>query len=125
MRQKRVPIDYSRALEARETEVKLDKTIGIHKISAEESSKNLGYFCKVCDLSTNDSLSWLDHLNSPHHNRMFGNQMKVEKVGLTDIEQRLQDLKKKTPKKKPPTIEEIMKRLESAEPAPSKKQKLD
>ncbi|CAG9321218.1 unnamed protein product [Blepharisma stoltei] len=123
---KPVPIDYSRALEARESKIKLDNQVGIRKIAAEDksSSKYLGYYCKPCDFSVNDSLAWLDHLNSEQHNRMHGNLMKVEKVTVDAVEQRLKELKQKKPKKRPPTIEEIMKRLDSKEPEPSKKQKI-
>lgn len=89
--------DYSRPLNARSESVQLEANLGIHKIKPEDanSSKFLGFFCPLCDVSMNDSNSWLDHLNSISHNQRTGTQMKVEKVTVSAVEARLELLKRK------------------------------
>ena len=49
-----------------------------------------GYYCGVCDCILRDSQSYLDHINGKYHNRALGMNMKVEKKGVSAIQQRLE-----------------------------------
>lgn len=118
-----IPIDYSKALEARQGpsvelkvgKVKIDKT-------KKDFDKSLGFSCKLCQVSVKDNLSWLDHLNSPEHNRKIGNHMKVEKISAEAVEDHLKSLKSKK-RKAAPSLQEIMKRLEEGDPVKKAKVK--
>jgi len=86
----------------------------------QEEFNPIGYYCKECKYSCNDSNAWLEHLNSFTHNR--GKQIKVEKATAESIEEKLSQLKKKKPTKKLLSIEEIMLKLDQK---PSKKPKTE
>jgi U4/U6.U5 tri-snRNP component SNU23 len=90
-------LDYSRPLTSRSESVGLEAHLGVHKFTAEDaqSSKFLGFHCPLCDVSMNDSNSWLDHLNSTSHNQRQGTQMKVEKVTPSSVDARLEMLRRK------------------------------
>lgn len=122
-----LPIDYSKALEARPDPPTASLKIGRVKIdkSKQDFDKSLGLVCKLCDFSAKDNHSWLDHLNSVEHNRKLGNHMKVEKITADVVEDHLKSLKLKKIKKPAPTLQEIMKRLEEGEPSKKIKVKED
>ena len=122
-----LPVDYSRPLETRQTEVNLEANIGRHDFKPDdiESSKYLGFYCKACDVSFNDSNSWLEHLNSYQHIRITGTIMKVEDVGIDRVKQKLGRISSST-KRNP--VEEMKKRLASLKNSseqPYKKLKTD
>lgn len=48
-----------------------------------------GFYCELCDVITTDSNSWLDHLNSEMHNRLLGMNMKVDRVTVSDVKDKL------------------------------------
>ena len=88
------PIDYSKPLQARTEDIDLISKLGRRKLGVDEDvNKTAPFRCETCDFSVMDSNSWLDHLNSPVHNRMVGNHMKVEKVSVDRVRQRIQMLK--------------------------------
>jgi hypothetical protein len=103
------PVDYSRPLETRQAEVNLEAKIGRHSFKPDdtESSKYLGFYCKACDVSYNDSNSWLEHLNSYNHIRITGTIMKVEDVGIDRVKEKLG--RNQAQRRNP--VEEMKKRL--------------
>lgn len=122
-KKKLLNIDYTKALEARQEDSAISKSVGTVKFDKnnKDAEKLLGYYCKMCDFTGRDNLAWLDHLNSESHNRNLGNHMKVEKVTVDAVANHLNNLNHKKNKKPPPKIEDILKRLEEGQPV--KKQK--
>lgn len=95
-----IAIDYSKPLQARVEAVDLESKLGRRKLASDEDCLKAAPFkCSACDFAVMDSNSWLDHLNSVSHNRMVGNHMKVEKVSVSRVRERIQLLKaRKQPK---------------------------
>jgi U4/U6.U5 tri-snRNP component SNU23 len=52
------------------------------------------YYCKICNCSLKDNQAYLDHVNGKRHNLMLGMNMKVEKVGVDKVRERLLNLKR-------------------------------
>lgn len=89
-----IAIDYSKPLQARMEVVDLEAKLGRRKLASDEDCLQAAPFkCSTCDFAVMDSNSWLDHLNSVSHNRMVGNHMKVEKVSVSRVRERIQLLK--------------------------------
>lgn len=103
-----IAIDYSKPLQARADAIDLEAKLGRRLLASEEDHLKAAPFkCATCDFAVMDSSSWLDHLNSPGHNRMIGNHMKVEKVSAGRVRERIQMLKaRKLPKKRSNSQEE-------------------
>jgi len=103
-----IAIDYSKPLQARTDSIDLEAKLGRRQLATEEDHLKAAPFkCATCDFAVMDSSSWLDHLNSPGHNRMIGNHMKVEKVSAGRVRERIQMLKdRKQPKKRAHSQEE-------------------
>jgi U4/U6.U5 tri-snRNP component SNU23 len=59
--------------------------------SIQDNKKKI-FHCKVCDVTFNDSLSYVDHLNGKRHNRVLGMNLKVERVGADKIKDKLDKL---------------------------------
>lgn len=113
-----IPLDYSKALEARTEFDHGDKRIGKVKVDPlkQDLDKALGFQCKLCDFSAKDNLTWVDHLNSVEHNRKIGNHMKVEKITSSVIEDHLHSLKHKKVKTPAPKLSDILSRLSEGDP---------
>jgi U4/U6.U5 tri-snRNP component SNU23 len=54
-----------------------------------------GYWCEVCQCLQKDSVSYLDHINGKKHQRALGFSMRVERVGVDKVKERLEALKRK------------------------------
>ena len=65
------------------------KVLSITASKAEQG----GFFCQVCDSHHHDSDAYLAHLNSKTHNRMLGMSMKVEKVPVERIREKLRAMR--------------------------------
>lgn len=65
--------------------------------------RNKNFFCAVCDSYSNDSLSYLNHMNSKFHHKNLGTIMKTESCTLSQVKERF--LKAKS-KKNHPEVEE-------------------
>jgi U4/U6.U5 tri-snRNP component SNU23 len=52
------------ALKAREEKVDIDSNVGkVQVVQAADSRKQPGFYCKACDITIKDSVTWIDHLN--------------------------------------------------------------
>ena len=48
-----------------------------------------GYYCEVCDVTLQDSITWLDHINGQKHQRNMGMSMRVECSTLEQVKARI------------------------------------
>merc|ERR1712083_871607 len=71
-----------------------------------------GYWCSVCECLIKDSAAWLEHINGRRHNRNLGMNMKVEKIGVDRIKDKLKAMKKEPEVAAP---EDIAARIEALE----------
>ncbi|KAF4717775.1 zinc finger, matrin-type 2, partial [Perkinsus olseni] len=76
--------------------VDLEKDLGRRKLITERTVKKHqgGYWCEVCECLLKDSQSYLDHLNGRDHNRNMGMNMRVEKVSVDRVKEKLEEMKK-------------------------------
>ena len=75
-----------------------------------------GYYCKVCDCTVKDSISWLDHVNGKKHNRALGMNMRCERATLEGVQARLKDHKpsdRKSQKAAPTDERSILEELDA------------
>jgi len=83
------------ALQARN--YKLDLTSNLGKtvvVSANASlSQRAGFYCDVCDVLLTDSSAYLTHINGKKHQRNLNMSMKIERVSVERVRQRLAYLK--------------------------------
>ncbi|KAG2203584.1 hypothetical protein INT46_011134 [Mucor plumbeus] len=84
------------ALKAREEKVDIDSNVGkVQVVQAADSRKQPGFYCKACDITIKDSVTWIDHLNGRKHLNNVGVSSKVEKADLSSVKERLAMLKRK------------------------------
>ncbi|KAJ1961692.1 U4/U6.U5 snRNP associated protein, partial [Dipsacomyces acuminosporus] len=83
-------------LQARKHAINLDEMVGKVQVvqSSSSASKQPGFYCKVCDVTVKDSLSYLDHINGRNHQRMLNRSMKVAAETLEDVKAKLESLRK-------------------------------
>ena len=48
------------------------------------------FYCSICEIGFNDSISYMDHKNGKKHNRVLGMNMKVKKVGVDAVNRTLE-----------------------------------
>lgn len=92
----------------------MDKDLGKSKLVTPHTIKPLqgGYWCSVCECLIKDSAAYLDHVNGRRHNRNLGMNMKVEKITVDRVREKLKSIKK-TPDAVNP--EEIAAKIEAIE----------
>ncbi|GAW83796.1 hypothetical protein, conserved [Plasmodium gonderi] len=90
-----LPPSERKLLEERKEILSLDKNLGKVQIITQKTTKEEqgGYYCKICDCVLKDSQTYLDHINGKNHNRMLGYSMKVKKVTLNDVVNKLNILR--------------------------------
>ncbi|EUD64906.1 hypothetical protein C922_04750 [Plasmodium inui San Antonio 1] len=89
------PPSERKLLEGRKEVLSLEKNLGKVQIVTEKTIKQEqgGYYCKICDCVLKDSQTYLDHINGKNHNRMLGYSMKVKRVALSDVVNKLNVLR--------------------------------
>mmetsp|Transcript_3521 Transcript_3521/g.5759 ORF Transcript_3521/g.5759 Transcript_3521/m.5759 type:complete len:242 (-) Transcript_3521:67-792(-) len=109
-----LPASQRTYLKQRSTELELDKNLGQARVVTHHTIKPMqgGYWCSVCECLLKDSATYLDHVNGRRHNRNLGMTMKVEKVGVDRIKEKLRSLKKEPEAVEP---EDIAARIEALE----------
>jgi len=93
------PAGSSRAfLKVREEGIDLESKVGKVEIikpnSVEAARGGAGYFCEVCACLLKDSVAYLDHINGKRHQRALGFSMRVERVDVDTVKNRLENIKK-------------------------------
>lgn len=93
-------------LKSREERIDLESKIGQSEIIDPDASvtqvkitdgvtKNasgVGWYCKVCDCTLKDSLSYLDHINGRKHQRALGYSMRAKRSTAADVRARISEL---------------------------------
>jgi U4/U6.U5 tri-snRNP component SNU23 len=83
-------------LKPREDKIDLEDIKG--KTLVKQSDKPLGvFYCKTCDASLFDNAAYIEHLNGKKHNKLLGMSLRVEKVEVNKVREKLLSLKRKTP----------------------------
>mmetsp|Transcript_30686 Transcript_30686/g.64992 ORF Transcript_30686/g.64992 Transcript_30686/m.64992 type:complete len:245 (+) Transcript_30686:65-799(+) len=101
-----LPSSQRTFLKQRTNDLELDKNLGKSQVVTEHTIKPMqgGYWCSVCECLIKDSAAWLEHVNGRRHNRNLGMNMKVEKVGVDRVREKLKSLSKK-PDEPEPTMD--------------------
>merc|ERR1740130_2436442 len=91
-----LPASQRTFLQMRKSNMDLDKNLGQHRVVTTHTIKPMqgGYWCSVCECLLKDSSTYLDHVNGRRHNRNLGMNMKVEKIGVDRIKEKLASMKK-------------------------------
>ncbi|KAI8048059.1 uncharacterized protein B0P05DRAFT_519544 [Gilbertella persicaria] len=80
----------------REENIDLEKNVGkIQVVQSLESRKQPGFYCKACDVTIKDSVTYIDHLNGRKHLDNVGISAKIEKADANSVKERLAMLKRK------------------------------
>ena len=74
-------------LAARET---IDLTENLNKIQVVQGTQQPGYYCAVCDMTLKNSTAYLDHVNGRGHQRNLGLSMRVERVSVQKVRDRIE-----------------------------------
>merc|ERR1712238_467125 len=82
----------------RSIEFNLEKNLGKSAVVTQHTIKPMqgGYWCSVCECLLKDSSTYLEHVNGRRHNRNLGMNMKVEKIGVDRVREKLKAMGKKT-----------------------------
>ncbi|KAJ2489854.1 U4/U6.U5 snRNP associated protein [Coemansia sp. RSA 2050] len=89
------PTEARELLQSRKQAVDLEGMVGKVQVvqASTAASGQPGFYCKVCDVTVKDSLSYLDHINGKNHQRMLNRSMKVATESVSDVLAKLQSLR--------------------------------
>eukprot|EP00931_Biecheleriopsis_adriatica_P089624 TRINITY_DN63719_c0_g1_i1.p1 TRINITY_DN63719_c0_g1~~TRINITY_DN63719_c0_g1_i1.p1 ORF type:complete len:233 (-),score=85.10 TRINITY_DN63719_c0_g1_i1:74-772(-) len=118
-----LPSSQRTFLKQRTSDLELDKNLGQSKVVTAHTIKPMqgGYWCSVCECLIKDSASYLEHVNGRRHNRNLGMNMKVEKIGIDRVKDKLKAMQQKPDAAAEP--EDIAARLQALEEAEAEKKK--
>ncbi|KAJ1668036.1 U4/U6.U5 snRNP associated protein [Coemansia sp. RSA 25] len=114
------PAEARELLQSRKQAVDLEGMVGKVQIvqASTAASGQPGFYCKVCDVTVKDSLSYLDHINGKNHQRMLNRSMKVASETVSDVLAKLQslrELKRRQQTKEEYNFQEQVSRQQQAE----------
>mmetsp|Transcript_44901 Transcript_44901/g.129916 ORF Transcript_44901/g.129916 Transcript_44901/m.129916 type:complete len:239 (-) Transcript_44901:148-864(-) len=112
-----LPSSQRTFLKQRSVDLQLDKTLGQSKVVTQHTIKPMqgGYWCSVCECLIKDSSAYLEHVNGRRHNRNLGMNMKVEKIGVDRVKEKLEAMRKKSQQQ--PEQEDVAAKIQAAEEA--------
>ncbi|KAJ2052741.1 U4/U6.U5 snRNP associated protein [Coemansia sp. S16] len=89
------PTEARELLQPRKQAVDLEGMVGKVQIvqASTAAAGQPGFYCKVCDVTVKDSLSYLDHINGKNHQRVLNRSMKVASESVDDVLAKLQSLR--------------------------------
>lgn len=110
-----LPSSQRTYLKQRQTDLDLDKNLGKSQVVTAHTIKPMqgGYWCSVCECLLKDSSTYLEHVNGRRHNRNLGMNMKVEKIGVDRIKEKLKSLRKQPEAAEPEDIAARLQRVEA------------
>ncbi|KJE96456.1 hypothetical protein CAOG_06782 [Capsaspora owczarzaki ATCC 30864] len=83
-------------LKGREYKIDLTSKLGKSVVLTDKDAiTGAGYYCKTCDCTLKDSLTYMDHINGRKHQRNLGMSMKVERSSNDQVKARLAALAKR------------------------------
>ncbi|CEM33047.1 unnamed protein product [Vitrella brassicaformis CCMP3155] len=90
------PPQERQPLKERHDFIDLEERVGKTQVVTQFTPKQQqgGYWCSVCECLIKDSQAYLDHVNGKRHNRMLGMTMRVERVDVNRVKDRLASLKR-------------------------------
>merc|ERR1712066_1035644 len=91
-----LPSSQRTYLKQRQEDLELDKNLGKSRVITQHTIKPMqgGYWCSVCECLIKDSSAYLEHVNGRRHNRNLGMNMKVEKIGVDRVKEKLKSMSK-------------------------------
>lgn len=91
-----LPSSQRTYLKQRGADLQLDRNLGKTQVITAHTIKPMqgGYWCSVCECLLKDSSTYLEHVNGRRHNRNLGMNMKVEKVGVDRVREKLKAMRK-------------------------------
>lgn len=91
-----LPSSQRTFLKQRHVDLQLDKDLGKSRTITQHTIKPMqgGYWCSVCECLIKDSAAYLEHVNGRRHNRNLGMNMKVEKIGVDRVKEKLKSMRK-------------------------------
>ncbi|KAJ2160876.1 U4/U6.U5 snRNP associated protein [Coemansia sp. RSA 552] len=94
-RSQRQTRDPPELLQARKSTIDLERMVGKTQVvqSSDVASGQPGFYCKACDVTVKDSLSYLNHINGKKHQRVLNRVMKVHTETVDDVLAKLQSLR--------------------------------
>merc|ERR1719382_624265 len=110
-----LPSSQRTYLKQRQIDLELDKDLGKSKVITQHTIKPMqgGYWCSVCECLIKDSAAYLEHVNGRRHNRNLGMNMKVEKIGVDRVREKLKSMRKGPEAIEPEDIAARIKALEA------------
>jgi len=120
-----LPASQRTYLQQRSADLALEKNLGKSATVTQHTIKPMqgGFWCSVCECLIKDSSSYLDHVNGRRHNRNLGMTMKVEKIGLASVKDKLKSMKKTTEAVEPENIAARIAAIEEMEDEKKRKKK--
>ncbi|GAB5036296.1 c2h2 and c2hc zinc fingers superfamily protein [Nannochloropsis oceanica] len=84
-------------LKHREADLGLEDKVGKIQVVTGSSAPHQqgGYWCDICQCLLKDSMAYLDHINGKKHQKALGFSMRVERVGVDRVKERLGALKRR------------------------------
>merc|ERR1711933_650911 len=91
-----LPSSQRTYLKQRSVDLELERDLGKSRVVTQHTIKPMqgGFWCSVCECLIKDSASYLEHVNGRRHNRNLGMNMKVEKIGVDRVKEKLKSLRK-------------------------------
>merc|ERR1712061_349275 len=91
-----LPSSQRTYLKQRTIDLDLEKNLGQSRVVTQHTIKPMqgGYWCSVCECLIKDSSAYLEHVNGRRHNRNLGMNMKVEKIGVDRVREKLKAMRK-------------------------------
>merc|ERR1712061_359824 len=91
-----LPSSQRTYLKQRTVDLDLEKDLGKARVVTQHTIKPMqgGYWCSVCECLLKDSSAYLEHVNGRRHNRNLGMNMKVEKIGVDRVKEKLKAMSK-------------------------------
>ncbi|ORX35320.1 hypothetical protein BD324DRAFT_632328 [Kockovaella imperatae] len=90
----------TKALEARTEDLglekNLNKTMLVQTSTTGRGPKGAGYYCELCNRTFQDSLSYLDHVNGRFHLRRMGQTTQAARSTLTQVREKIRQLREST-----------------------------
>ncbi|KNE68952.1 hypothetical protein AMAG_13826 [Allomyces macrogynus ATCC 38327] len=79
-------------LEARKAKIRFDAVVGKTQMVQAGSAAGgvqAGFYCSLCDRLCKDNVAFLDHLNSPMHQKNAGKRLEVKRATVKDVRARI------------------------------------